>query len=165
MENISKGLIIAASIFLGVMILTFAVYVFQLYGKYTAESYKILEESQINQFNNQFLKYYGNITNEEEKQEPIKCTAHDIITVSNLANENNTKYELTQYDEDTYYIQVDLGNNKTGKNLENWNIDQKIQFIKENATNGDKIKYYKCTQVKISDTTSRICYIKFEEIL
>ncbi|MGN1269700.1 MAG: hypothetical protein ACI4UU_02375 [Clostridia bacterium] len=164
MENISKGLIMAAGVLLGVMILVFAVYIFQLYVSYTSESYKILEESQISQFNTQFLKYYGNITNEEGQQEPIKCTAHDIVTVSNLANENNIQYELTQYDENTYYIQVDLGNNRAGKNLENWNSDQKIQFIKENATNGDKIKYYKCTQVKISDKTSRVCYIKFEEI-
>lgn len=164
MENISKALIMAASILLGVMILAFAVYIFQLYGNYSAESYKILEESQISQFNSQFLKYYGNITNESGRQEPIKCTAHDIITVSNLANQNNTQYELTQYDETTYYIQVDLGNNKTGKNLENWNSDQQIQFIKENSTNGNEIKYYKCTQIKISSITSRVCYIKFEEI-
>lgn len=161
MENISKALIMVASILLGVMILVLAVYVFQLYGNYTSESYKILEESQISQFNTQFLKYYGNISNSEE---PIKCTAHDIISVANLANQNNTEYQLTQYDETTYYIQVDIGNKKADKNIENWDEDKKIEFIKKNSTNNNDIKYYKCAEVKISTITSRVCYIKFEEI-
>lgn len=164
MDNISKALIMISSVFFGVLILGLAVYVFQLYGNYTSENYKALEKNQISQFNSQFLKYYGNISNSEGKIEPIKCTAHDIISVANLAKQNNTKYQLTEYNENTYYIQVDIGSKKEQINLENWNENQKIQFIKDNSIINDNIKYFKCTNIRISDITTRVCYIKFEEI-
>ena len=51
-----------------------------------------MESNQITQFNNQFLKYYGLGT----------CTAHDIVSVANLAKEYNKNNEKGIFIPDTY---------------------------------------------------------------
>ena len=175
MENASKALIMAAGVLLGVMIITIGVYIFSVFGKYSENAYKKMDDAQMDQFNSQFLKYYGNINRayinektgkEESVQEPIKCTAHDIISIANLAQQNNIQYDissLTQYDKSTFYIQVDVYDNTTRpkltKNVEKWEENAKISFINENS-NQD----YKCSEVIISEISKRVCYIKFEKI-
>lgn len=159
MENASKALIIAAEVLLGVMILSLAVYLFSIFGNYSSETQQRIEETQISQFNNQFLKYYGKINNQT-----IKCTAHDVISLSNLAKQNNEQYELnlSNYNENSYYIQVKLlGIGQKGKNLEKWTNDEQVDFIRQNATQGTEIKYYKCTNIITSAVTNRVCYMEF----
>ena len=96
MENASKALIMAASVLLGVMILSVGVYLFYVYSDYSSNAYQRMEQAQIDQFNTQFLKYYGMtaVENEGEEQKPILCTAHDIISLANLAYQNNLQYEV-----------------------------------------------------------------------
>lgn len=175
MENASKALIMASGILLGVMILTIAVYMFSVFGEYSESTYAKMEATQTDQFNSQFLKYYGNINytyvNEETGKEeivdgPIKLTAHDIITISNLAQQNNKQYnleELQLYDESMYYIQIDYINNKIKKesatNLEKWEEKTKIAFINEHSN-----EEFMCSDVIISQITKRVCYMKFEKI-
>ena len=53
------------------------------------------------------------VENEKEEPQPILCTAHDIISLANLAYQNNLQYEvdnLNGYNVNTYYIQIDVGN-------------------------------------------------------
>lgn len=174
MENASKALIMAATILLGVMILTISVYIFSIFSKYSENSYKKMEDTQIEQFNSQFLKYYGKInytyvneTNgkEENVDEPINVTAHDIITIANLAQQNNVKYgfeNFESYDESTYYVQVDYMNKKNKResatNLEKWEEKAKINFINEHSN-----EKFMCSDIIISKSTKRVCYIKFEK--
>ena len=40
------------------MIISIAVYLFNTFGQYSAETTAQIEETQITQFNSQFLKYY-----------------------------------------------------------------------------------------------------------
>ena len=56
MENASKALIMAAEILIGVMIISIGVYLFSTMGEYSADTTAQMQEAQINQFNNQFLK-------------------------------------------------------------------------------------------------------------
>ena len=142
MENASKALLMAASVLVGVMILSLGVYLFSTYAEYSSEAYKKMEDTQIDKFNAQFLKYYGIDSSESSAGQRIKCTAHDIITLVNLAQQNNKYYEiesLSRYDETTSYIQVDLGT--AYRNLEKWDNERKIEFIKNNAItlNGEVI--------------------------
>lgn len=176
MENASKALIMAASVLLGVMILTITVYMFSVFSEYSENTYAKMEATQIDQFNNQFLKYYGNINytyeNEDTGKEetvngPIKLTAHDIITISNLAQQNNKQYnleELQSYDESMYYVQIDYINNKVKKesatNLEKWEEKAKITFINEHSN-----EEFMCSNVIISQITKRVCYMKFEKLI
>ena len=102
MENASKDLMMAAGVLIGVIILGIAVYLFTMYGQYSKEAYDKMSDAQISQFNAQFLKYYGNVSSvyidengkEKEKEGPILCTAHDILTVANLARQNNIQYDI-----------------------------------------------------------------------
>ena len=157
MENASRALLMAAGVLVGVMILGIAAYLFSIYGQYSRENYEKMSDAQIAQFNTQFLKYYGEVQsayidvagNEQTRGGTIICNAHDIITVANLANQNNTKYALlaeTQYRNNTLYIQVALTGE--GKNLEKWTQNKQIQFLKEHAS-----KEYICKEVNISPTT------------
>lgn len=182
MENASKALIMAASVLLGVMILSVGVYLFYVYSDYSSNAYQRMEQAQINQFNTQFLKYYGMtaVKDENEKPKPILCTAHDIISLANLAYQNNIQYEvnyLNGYNVNTYYIQIDVGNTKATKNLEKWDDSTKLSFIQQNSVQkvesindqGQLVtttepKYYYCeSEPIVSDITKRVCYMKFKE--
>lgn len=108
MENASKALIMAAEVLIGVMIISIGVYLFNVFGQYSADNTKRIEDTQISEFNNQFLKFYGSRTNDEGKVEPIKCTIHDIVSLANLAKENNKNYGLEKEDNKTRYIRIDI---------------------------------------------------------
>lgn len=170
MENATKAFMMAAGVLIGVLILSIAVYLFTIFSSNSEQVYKKMESNQITQFNNQFLKYYGQISRtyideqtgkEKIVQEPIKCTVHDIISLANLAYQNNIENQIeneTGWNENTNYIQILVGNNKNNKNIEKWNQEKKIDFIKDNMN-----KNYKCTEVHISNVTKRVCYMKFIE--
>ena len=171
MENATRAFIMAAGVLLGVLILSLGIYLFSIFGQYSANAYETMEKNQITQFNSQFFKYYGNTTynyvNENGKEEtvtnPIKCTAHDIISIVNLAQQNNTEFELINEEkasDQTRYIQVDIGKNKKNQNIEKWSETVKIDFLKENAN-----KNYKCSAVLTNSVTKRVNYIRFEEIV
>lgn len=178
MENATKALIMAAGVLLGILILSLGVYLFSIFGQYSANAYETMEKNQLAQFNSQFLKYYGKTSRaykdedgrEKTVEEPIKCTAHDIISIANLAQQNNKYYQLNylkNYDENTNYIQVDI---EKEKNIEQWDESRKIQFITENSTSnrdtedGEKVEikyFYIKDNPTISKITKRVCYIKF----
>lgn len=157
MENASRALLIAASVLLGVMILSVASVLFSSFSSSGKEIVAKMDERQLSEWNNNYLKYVN--TNE--------ITAHDIVTVINQAQENNKKYfeenMPSGYDENSYYVQVDIG---LIKNVEKWNEQRKNEFLKENSLGTDNYtKYFKCldTDYKISSATKRVMYIKFRE--
>ena len=45
MENASKALIMAAEILIGIMILSITVYLFNVFGRYSADRYAEIEET------------------------------------------------------------------------------------------------------------------------
>ena len=171
MENATRAFMMAAGVLLGVLILSLGIYLFSIFSQYSANAYETMEKNQITQFNSQFFKYYGDITynyvNENGKEDtitkPIECTAHDIISIVNLAQQNNTQFQLNNEEHasnETSYIQVGIGKNKKNQNIEKWNETDKINFLKENTD-----KNYKCSAVLTNSVTSRVNYIKFEEIV
>ena len=182
MENASKALIMAAEVLIGVMIISIGVYLFSIFSGYSAERYKEIEDTQIAEFNNQFLKFYGTRINDKGKEVPIECTIHDIVSLANLAQKNNVEYELIEEKkqgnnayqikngiqmENSLYIQIDLGNIK---NLELKSNSYLVELIKQynlesdNSGKETNIKYYKCTACESRGNNKRISYVKFEEI-
>lgn len=163
MENASKALIMAAEVLIGVMIISIGVYLFNVFGQYSADNTKRIEDTQISEFNNQFLKFYGSRTNDEGKVEPIKCTIHDIVSLANLAKENNKNYGLEKEDNKTRYIRIDIKNNR---NLEKKSNEDLVNLIKENSLMSDEknSKYYRCTVCYINTNTNRVSYMQFVEI-
>lgn len=98
MENASKALIMAAGVLIGIMILSLAVYLFATFGATSAELHGQVETSRITQFNTQFTSYEGR----------SDITIYDVISVVNLAKNNNENYELTDSTDSNYYIIVSL---------------------------------------------------------
>ncbi len=185
MENASKALIMAATILLGVMIIAIGVYLFSSYAQYSSNTYKKIEQAQIDQFNSQFLKYYGSeeITLKkydasdsdisQKKIVSILCSAHDIISLANLAQKNNQYYEIenevTEGSEASNYIQIKL--KKVDNNIEKWTEEKKIDFLKNSTysvTINGKVRvknryYYINSEPKINSGTKRVYYLEFEE--
>ena len=163
MENASRALLMAASVLIGILILSLAVYLFVTFGASSAEIHKKVEEDKLNEFNTQFTVYDGREVN-----------IYDIITVANIASDNNIYYELPKKSSETndYYISVSLDDGSDGplKNLltrktfiekgygTNSGIDYN-EIISESLTG--ELKKYKCT-VHISTTTNRVYHVEFK---
>lgn len=172
MENASKALIMAASILLGVMIMSVAVALFNSFGGSSSNIVSKIEQSQINEFNSQFLKYYGNkqVTDDGKTiQEGI--SVYDVVTIINLAKQNNVKYDvkdLGKKSDETFYVQVDIpGNN----NIETKEDDKIIDLIEKkdlkygesitinNETVKPIINPYIVDKIEISKKTGRVNYV------
>lgn len=93
MENATQALLIAAGVLIGIIILSIAVYVFNLYAGHASDIYGQMEATEIAKFNNKFLKYSG-----------LKdLTIQDIITVKNYALESNKKLDVNYNPSDNKY--------------------------------------------------------------
>ena len=101
MENASNALIMAASVLIGLVIISLAVYLFVSFGSTSAEIHEEKEQQTLNEFNAQFTSYEG--------KEGI--TIYDVVSVANLATESNRYYEFSKKTADgsDYYISVTLG--------------------------------------------------------
>ena len=163
MENAARALTMAAGVLIGIMIISIAVYLFMSLGNTSSEMYSKVEQTKIDKFNNQFLKYQGSTT----------CTAHDIVSIANLAKNSNAYYELEEGSGLNYYVNVKVvdyiknGSNIENKNFERENNDVYTRFIEENSTkenSTDKktnIKFFTCEVSQPSSTTGRVYQISF----
>lgn len=154
MENASKALLMAAGVLLGIMILTLAVYLFINFGGTSAQIYEQIRQSEIEKFNAKFIVY-------EEKE---NTTIYDIITVTNLAKENNRYYNLKEQDanDENFYVKVKLENTPL-ENKEDVYLENLIK--NENILGGNSenmLPTYKCS-VKISPKTQRVYEVNFSE--
>lgn len=162
MENASKALIMAAGVLIGILILSLAIYLVASFGGTSAEIHKQNEEQQIEQFNSQFTYYVGKNDN----------TIYEVVTVANLATENNRYYEFPKRHQqangrDTY-ISVKLNNRDisqyNGKCIENGNDIRGIDYHELISTELSKQEYdltqYDC-KVTISKTTKRVYLVEF----
>lgn len=170
MENASKALIMAASILLGVMIISVGVALFNSFAGFSLDIANEIEKSRTEQFNVQFLKYYGADYNEEtEKIEAIKLTTHDVVTLANLAQKNNIEYDVqeqTMKTDNSYYVQMVVIENK---NFEKSSEDELTQFIQDNnmyynSENKLATKYYYVNSIEVSKKTGRVIYIEIQEV-
>ncbi len=158
MENASKALLMAAGVLIGIMILSLAVYLFLNFGGTSAQISQIAEENQIAQFNSQFLTYEGK----------ENVTIYDVISMANLATQNNKRYEFSKTDhiphndKNDYYISVEL----QGKGQIEYGIETNDNTVKEkydeyileqvNSINASTALTYYKVQVEINDLTQRV---------
>jgi hypothetical protein len=153
------------------MIISIAVYLFTSLGNTSSEIYSKVEQTKIDKFNSQFLKYYRLDT----------CTAHDIVSIANLAKNSNEYYELEEGSGYNYYVNVSVmdyidnnGSKKTERNFEKLDEAKYTEFIQNNSTveeNGKikEIKYFTCTEIlpfsstiSQSNITGRVYQITFK---
>lgn len=146
MENATKALIMAAGVLMGIVILSLAVYEFTSFGISSKEIHKANEETRLNEFNSQFTKYEGK----------DDVTIYDVITVANLAKENNSYYEfsprsLEQNTGKDLYISVIL---------DNTSIENQNQSIYKSKIGSEYNSKYTCIAT-ISNDTGRVYKVNF----
>lgn len=158
MENASRALMMAAGVLIGILILSLAVYLFANFGAASAEAHKRNAENQISQFNAQFTSYEGR----------TDITVHDIVSVVNLARNNNESFGLTAQTDDNYYIIVKVGT----KTVENYTDDQletlidtdlkdmRTYYTLEGGQPYKGLPTYQCN-VSINENTQRVNLITF----
>ncbi len=172
MENASKALIMAAGVLLGVMIISFAVYLFSTFGSYSNDVYTQMEATRMEAFNSQFTKFYGteqrenpyDTNSDKYYNGPILCTVQDVVTIAKLARDSNSKYGV--YEDDSNYISTNendmyitvnlLSEPRKGKNIENWTGNQFTDLIKNNTFvdgSTSNIKYYYITSIEYMNVT------------
>lgn len=162
MENASNALLMAAGILISIMLISLGTYLFATFGNYSKNINNNLSQTQIDEFNSQFTKY------ETDSEQLNLCTAHDIVTIINLAKDSNNKYEEYQNgrigftdwkNENNAYIYV------TGLDSINETSSNTIlnQFIEQNIDKNGNLTKFTCI-VKISDKTGLVKEINFKII-
>lgn len=157
MENASKALLMAASVLIGIVILSLATYLFAYFGKSVNEMNDQMEVGQLQLFNNQFTAY-------EDKKEDL--TIYDVITVTNLAIENNKYYELTVATDNNFYIVVKLNGVPLQSKSENYLTDllnNEILIDSTDTITGETVKRLKRYQCKVyfNSNTGRVNLVEF----
>ena len=145
MENASKALIMAAGVLIGVLILSLAAFLFLDFGA-TSESVYSQMESQ------KYTVYSGR----------NDITIYEIISLANLAKENNDYYKYYTDYEDVYKVQVFF---PKYQNLQDESSNEKQNLINlYNAVdnNGNLITKFKCKTIEYHDSGGRVRLVKFE---
>ena len=160
MENASKALLMAGGVLLGILILSLAVYLFSNFGGASSRIHDNIEENQTAQFNSQFTKYVGN----------ENVTIHDVVTMANLATENNKYYEMPKRGSiasgsDNYItvlldgIQIEYGyGNSQSEITQRYNnlLSAQVGAITDTSS---ELKKYK-VQVEMSEKTKRVYIVR-----
>lgn len=151
MENASKALIMAAGVLIGLMVLALFVYLFSSFGASTAQMGDQIRQNQLNQFNSQFTSYEGK----------DDLTIYDVVTVANLATENNKYYNYPLRKEDnindSYVSVIFNGEHIEGKTDYGTYIDKDVENVSEDTF----LTTYNC-KVQISPVTGRVYKVTFE---
>ena len=140
MENASKALLMAGGVLIGLMILSLAIYLFVSFG---ADSRKIqaqIDANKLTQFNAQFTIY--------DNRNDI--TIYDIITVANIAKENNDYYENYADYEDNYKIKVEvmgIGSYSSAEFQAKEKSEKQEVLENYNFDNSGNIKKFKCDTI------------------
>ena len=105
MENASKALLMAAAVLVGVLLLSLGVYLFTIFGDFSSEMTEKMNEKNVTEFNAQFTKYQSYQDDDGNWQNT--CRAQDVVTIANVARENNSEYDYTLSNQnDYYYVRV-----------------------------------------------------------
>lgn len=166
MENATKALLMSAGVLIGMIILALGVYLYSTIGNYVRTSQEEMNNQSIIKFNTQFYNY----TSTEEKKE---FSFQDIITIANLAYENNVTKELTKelgasagtdYVEVLVYDVLDPSTNSSA----NVKLEKKVGDAKQLADLLAKNYYSKYTS-QFSEITlnsaNRVNKIVFRKVL
>lgn len=169
MENASRALLMAASILVGVLMLSLVVYLYTIFGDFGSQITARIKQKETDEFNVQFTKYES--YKDENGKWQNTCLASDIITIANLAKDNNNNYDfgtnsLTEKEKaGTLYITVNtMAINGGDKNFETLSSEEYTNFLKQNTgeevtqddgTKNYVLKKYIC-EISIDDSSRRV---------
>lgn len=141
----------------------FGVYLYINIHSYIEQTNEQLEENEIYSFNTQFLNYI-NIDSNGNKTKDI--TFQDVMTVANLAYDNNMEHEITKDDagENSLYIAVNVWiKTSSGSTIYKSNIEENLSQYETEYLSENYYNKYICqnTDVKVSKNTGRVYEITF----
>lgn len=165
MENASKALLMAAGVLVGLLVLTLAVYLFVTFGASAKEIRDEMYSSQLAEFNAKFNIY----------ADRNDITIYTIISLVNMAKENNEYYkDISNYKND-YVIDISLydtaGGNIVKMNADRdgspdqFTADKKQGLIEQYSTvtnEGEIADKFKCKSISYH-TNGRIYKMEFEK--
>lgn len=167
MENASKALLMAASVLVGIGMISLAIYLYTVFGDYGSQIAERIQQKETDEFNAQFYKYES--YKDENGNWQNTCKASDIISIANLAKNNNNNYDFGTEDvtnnDATFYITVDVKPTKDATLKRAFEKEENYsQFLKDYVGFEKDGKYivreYTC-QVDISSTTGRVKRVTF----
>ena len=162
MENAAQALIIAGGVLIGIILLSIAAYLGLTMSEYAANTQAQINRNEVNQFNQRFIEYEG-LDN---------LTIQDVITVKNLALEENKKYfgynsKTDRASNDNDYIDVILKDSIYIYILDESDKlpapDNDKECTNENLLNKYLGKEFKCTEVELHPVSGRVNKINFEK--
>lgn len=165
MENASNALLMAGIVLIGILIISAGVFLFAEFSATSSQISNQLNATQISQFNSQFTKFEG--------REDI--TAHQIVSICNLAKKNNQEY-YGNNETGPYYITIKLKESGPSYNRNNLEKEEESffqDFIKHNdvrivtteSTVSTKKITFKCTEVTFNSDTKLVNGIFFAKNL
>ena len=159
MENAVQALIIAAGVLIGVMILSLGISLYSSLGGYITKTQEQAISKEIQQFNEQFLKYIN--CNDSTSEVEFVLKIQDIVTAANSAYENNQKYGLTEQSGSNNYVTINIKSQIN--NLEKTINTNSVTLLSQETLQKSE---YKCTpqDVKINKVTGRVCEVNFTKI-
>ena len=137
MENVSKALVMAASVLLGIIILSLMVFLFNKMTSFGRNTFFDPEKSrQINEFNSKIRLVEDSLAKGEKKYSSRKdrATLGDLLTIINFVNDYNLEQKKAHAKD---YIKVIVNGKDTSKWFDDFgNRNNKyLEFVKENTIN------------------------------
>ena len=158
MENAAKSLLMAAGVLIGILILSLAVYLFITFGQDAKAINERIEDAQLTKYNSQFNVYFG--------RNNIKV--HDILSLVNLAQENNNYYMNYGNYSESYEIKIIVNGLDSAFSTDTgtWNEAKKQNFIKEygktDNSNGELKYTFLCNERDVlyhsNGRVAKICF-------
>ena len=158
MENATKALLIAAGVLIGIMVISLGISLYASLGSYVDSTKEQLEENEIAKFNAQFFKY-----------DNIDVGIQDVVTVANIAYENNKNLgDINgEADENSLYVSVNIQYNGTQQlediqktiNSQESNVWDSSKLLSEDSR--ESTNYY-TAEIMISNVTGRVYEINFK---
>lgn len=156
MENATKAMLIAAGVLMGVMILSLGLALYAEMYSYVESTQESVRFAELKRFNTQFTNYINYIGDEKQ----FNLTIQDVITVANIAFENNRINEATtelRGNESSLYVAVYLN----GKPIEHVIHERSVELLSAEIAHEVEYTRYKCETVNYSSFTGRVYEIFF----
>ena len=147
----------AATVLIGVMILSLGVYLFSYFGNYAKGVEDENRTNQIAQFNSQFLSYQGK-----------DMTFYDVLSLANMAKDYNNSNDSKKGD--VAYISLSISStgeispiNNFEQNVSSVDINNYFNYIYINEQNGE-LRKYRLASYTVNDITRYINTITIQNI-
>ncbi len=154
MENATKAMMIAAGVLIGVMILSLGAVLYADLDAYVQNTQNEIQFNEINSFNTRYLSYV-NYYGIEKK---FDLTIQDVVTVANMAYENNYSYNPNSNvwtdSADNLYVAVYLNGRRIDQTIQDTSAD----LLKNNLN----MRYVlRNTDIIFNQNSGKICRINF----